>query len=383
MKKRTTLRAAAWAAALLLAAAPSAGAAGSGKMYGYADSATGLTFVPIRFFSERSGASVDWNSERKRVSITKKDVSVTLNVGSRTAEVNGEQAELAAAPFTDGGVTYVPLRFITDALRLNAEWDSSLASVKLQLTDGEVTLPVIDRGARPEEEAAFSRETRSFRIGSRTIEAELLAVSLLAPGVDLSVALAGGKAGETEELKNIAARTGATAAMNGTFFDAYTDAAKKNPYGYIVSDGQIAWRAAGDKRTIFVFDKSNNVEFVDGADFLERFDRGDVEGALQAGPRLLRDGKVALNVVAEGFKDPKILTGGGARSAIGVTRDHRLLLATVPGATIPQLAEMMKQAGAVQAMNLDGGASSGLYYNGRYVTKPGRPISNALVIKGM
>lgn len=31
-------------------------------------------------------------------------------------------------------------------------------------------------------------------------------------------------------------------------------------------------------------------------------------------------------------------------------------------------------------MNLDGGASSGLYYNGKYLTAPGRKISNALIV---
>jgi hypothetical protein len=32
-------------------------------------------------------------------------------------------------------------------------------------------------------------------------------------------------------------------------------------------------------------------------------------------------------------------------------------------------------------MSLDGGASSGLYYNGQYLTHPGRNLSNALVVK--
>ena len=31
-------------------------------------------------------------------------------------------------------------------------------------------------------------------------------------------------------------------------------------------------------------------------------------------------------------------------------------------------------------MNLDGGASSGLYYKGQYLKKPSRPVSNALVV---
>ncbi|MBN2981031.1 phosphodiester glycosidase family protein [Cohnella algarum] len=368
------------AALLTMAAVSPAAAEAKAKTYGYLDPASGQTFVPIRFFSEQSGASVAWDGTAKQVTIVRDDVQVKLGVSRKTAEVNGEKRELSASPFTDEGVAYVPLRFVAEALGMNAKWNSSLASVELRRENGVAKLPIIERGSKAAVREPFERQTRSFRVGSRTIEAELLYVSLLAPRVDLSVALAGGEVGKTEELKAIANRVGGTAAVNGTFFDAYTDSALKNPYGYVASGGDIVWKASGDKRTVFLFDANDNVEFVNGADFPERFGRGDVEGALQAGPRLVRDGKVELNVEDEGFKDPKILTGGGARTAIGVTRDHRLVLATVPGATIPQLAEIMRQAGALQAMNLDGGASSGLYYDGKYVTKPGRPIGNALVV---
>ena len=53
---------------------------------------------------------------------------------------------------------------------------------------------------------------------------------------------------------------------------------------------------------------------IPGLDFKSVYDAGHMEGALQAGPRLLTDGKVTLDVKKEGFKDPKILTGGGARA---------------------------------------------------------------------
>lgn len=382
MKMQTAWRTAAIAVALTMTAASWAGAAAktNGKMYGYVDQEAGQTFVPIRFFSEQSGASVQWDSGAKRVTIVKDDLKVTLTVGRKSADANGKTLELAAAPFSEGGVTYVPLRVVTEALGLDAKWNSSLASVQLRQADRVVKLPAVEMGTHPASQTAFKRESRSFRVGSRTIKAEMLTVSLLAPGVDLSVALAGGKVGSTEELKGIAKRAGALAAMNGTFFDAYTDSSVKNPYGYIATGGKIVWTAPGENRTVLAFDENNNVEFVDGLDFAKRFEQGDLEGALQAGPRLVRDGKVAVDVKTEGFRDPKILTGGGARSAVGVTKDHKLILATVSGATIPQMAQIMKQAGALQAMNLDGGASSGLYYNGQYVTKPGRLISNALVI---
>ncbi|WP_235775568.1 MULTISPECIES: phosphodiester glycosidase family protein [Paenibacillus] len=186
--------------------------------------------------------------------------------------------------------------------------------------------------------------------------------------------------GRTEELRSIAKRSSAAAAINGTFFDAYTSSSYKAPYGYIASGGKLLKNSPADRRAVFAYDPNGLAELVPGQDFLARFQAGEFDGGLQAGPRLLVDGKVSLNVTAEGFRDPKILTGGGARSALGLTKDHKLLLVTVPGATIPQLAEIMKQAGAYQAMNLDGGASSGLYAGGQYLTTPGRLISNALVV---
>lgn len=56
-----------------------------------------------------------------------------------------------------------------------------------------------------------------------------------------------------------------------------------------------------------------------------------------------------------------------------------ILIATVPKATIKQWGQIMVQLGAVQAMNLDGGASSGMYSQGKLITIPGKLISNGLV----
>jgi exopolysaccharide biosynthesis protein len=73
----------------------------------------------------------------------------------------------------------------------------------------------------------------------------------------------------------------------------------------------------------------------------------------------------------------------GARSAVGVTRDGELLLASASGATIYEMARAMQALGAHDAMNLDGGASSGLWVGGRYLTAPGRSISHSLLVVGV
>lgn len=108
-------------------------------------------------------------------------------------------------------------------------------------------------------------------------------------------------------------------------------------------------------------------------------DWSNVVTAVGAGPRLITNGIITVDPKAEGFSSPKILSMAGARSAIGVKTDGTVFLVTVPSATIERLAHIMQELGARDAMNLDGGASSGLWLSGKYVTRPGRLLSNALV----
>ncbi len=105
-----------------------------------------------------------------------------------------------------------------------------------------------------------------------------------------------------------------------------------------------------------------------------------VRHALGAGPRLLTAGKVSVNFQLEGMQDPKLTTYRSLRSFIGVDKQGKLVMGTVAGATVRELAEVVQKMGLVEAMNLDGGASSGLVYSGKYLTTPGRLLSNSLVV---
>lgn len=111
----------------------------------------------------------------------------------------------------------------------------------------------------------------------------------------------------------------------------------------------------------------------------QALDWSDVMTAVGAGPRVVKDGKVAIDAKKEGFGEDKILTASAARSGIGIRKDGSVVIVTVGGATIRQLGDILLALGATQGMNLDGGASSGLYAGGRMLTSPGRLISNSLL----
>ncbi|AGA57214.1 MAG: copper amine oxidase [Thermobacillus sp.] len=368
------------AASLMFAASATALQAGP-KQFAYLDEDTGRTFVPLRLMGEYAGAAVDWQPEAERIVLRREGKEIVLHLGWSEAGIGSEAMPLDAPPFALDGATYVPLRFVGTALGLSVEWQKEINAVRIAQQDGDVRLPVVPLGSIRTDKSPIVHESRTFKVGGKSFKAQIITISLMDPRVELDVVPAGGKIGRTEALSSIAERHGAMVAINGAFFDAYTESDIKMPYGWIMNDGEVLNRGTGEVRATFIYDKNNLAEVADGGDMPELIREGNIDGAIQAGPRLVRDGKVTLDVEGERFRDPKILTSSGARSALGITRDHKLMLVTVPAATIPQLAEIMRQAGAWQAMNLDGGASSGLYYNGKYVTTPGRLLSNVLIVK--
>lgn len=380
LKKLITVFLAALLPLCVLPALSSTAAASSApKLTAYVDK-EGRSFIPLRVLNDFSGITSILNTAGA-IEITKGSSSILLTPGGAAATVNGKPRTLGERPFNAGGTLYVPLSLISSTLGISLQWNKTASSLTLTSGEDSTTLPVLSGSLPGTGTPAVSSASRTYKVGSKSFNVQTVTVSLLHPSVKLDVVLAGDKVGKTEALGSIAKRSNAAVAINGTFFDAYTDGAYKAPYGYLASGGTLLKNSPGDRRTVFAYDRNLLTALIPGSEFMARFNAGTIEGALQAGPRLLVNGAVALNVAAEGFKDPKIQTGGGARSALGITRDHKLILLTSGGATIRQLAEIMKQAGAYQAMNLDGGASSGLYYNGKYLTAPGRLISNALVVQ--
>jgi len=343
--------------------------------------AEGQSFVTVRSLEGFANAHAALAGDGSEVRIVRDEDTLAVTINSKTASLNGEPEALKAAPFKQGGSALVPLSALGSAFGWTLSRDTDAGAGRLLAPGGEQLRLPIAPGQPPADLKPVVQQTKRFKVGGKTHSAQVVTVALLHPGVRLDTVLAGDRIGKVEELASMAKRAKAAVAINGTFFDAYTDGDFKTPYGYIAGGGVLKKNSSGDKRATFVYDRNLLSDIIPGLSFMDRFKAGSVDGALQAGPRLVTDGKISLNVLGEGFRDPKILTNGGARSALGITRDHRLILLTTGGATIPQLAEIMKQAGAWQAMNLDGGASSGLWVGGKYLTAPGRKLSNALVVR--
>ena len=76
------------------------------------------------------------------------------------------------------------------------------------------------------------------------------------------------------------------------------------------------------------------------------------------------------------------------RSVVGQTDDKRTLLLVIDGrqvgyslgATVGDCSDIMIKYGAYNALNLDGGSSSSMTYNGKMITKTSSPAKNGRYI---
>ncbi|MGV3724753.1 MAG: phosphodiester glycosidase family protein, partial [Actinomycetota bacterium] len=109
------------------------------------------------------------------------------------------------------------------------------------------------------------------------------------------------------------------------------------------------------------------------------YDWSGYETVLRAGPRLVTNGQRTLFPEAEGFKDPAVFARK-PRTAVAITHEGKLLFVAVQKPVLLRtLADALRKLGAKDAMCLDGGGSTALYYKGKTLVKPGRPLTNLLV----
>lgn len=88
--------------------------------------------LPIRAISESLGYVVNYDSATKKIEVVDGSYKVVLYIGKKTALINDKEMELVAAPQMIEGVTYVPLRFVAEAMEMGVNWNSKLSQVELE-----------------------------------------------------------------------------------------------------------------------------------------------------------------------------------------------------------------------------------------------------------
>ena len=151
----------------------------------------------------------------------------------------------------------------------------------------------------------------------------------------------------------------------------------------IPSNGYIMWLGSEYTSTNYyhapeIGDKVELTPYLFKPD-AEGFSFNNVVSMVSGAPRLVKDGAIET-YLDPGFTEARFTTSTTPRTAIGTLSNGKLVLVSVSAATIQQMRELMLTLGCVDAVNLDGGASTAMYYNGSYIRSPGRELTTTLQV---
>jgi hypothetical protein len=109
----------------------------------------GRTMVPLRFISEALGAKVDWDGTTNSVTVTGNDnVIIKLRIGNMImiVEKSGstENVKMDAAACIKESRTFVPVRFIAEALELRVDWYDVVFTRSITFTSKDYRNPVLN-----------------------------------------------------------------------------------------------------------------------------------------------------------------------------------------------------------------------------------------------
>lgn len=89
----------------------------------------GRTLVPLRFVSDNLELEIQWVEDTQSIILTKQDTEIILMIGKENASVNGNLYELDCCPIIKDARTFVPVRFIGEALQCEVSWEESTQKV--------------------------------------------------------------------------------------------------------------------------------------------------------------------------------------------------------------------------------------------------------------
>ena len=89
--------------------------------------------VPLRGIFEKIGATVEWRPAARMVVAARGNTLVELSIGSRIAKVNERPVTLDVPALILRGRTLVPLRFISESLGAEVDWNPSTRTVLISM----------------------------------------------------------------------------------------------------------------------------------------------------------------------------------------------------------------------------------------------------------
>ncbi len=180
-------------------------------------------------------------------------------------------------------------------------------------------------------------------------------------------------------LSDYVSRNGGFAGVNGSYFcpSTYPECAgKSNSYDFPVYNTRLGkWINQGN-----LFWNSRAIIYFDGSGGHYMQNANGFGGGLTAGlvnyPGLLAGGSIQIDDNQSGLSDKQ--KSVGTKVGIGLRGTTNVMVVVASNVNMQQFAYVFKALGADNALNLDTGGSTALWYSG-YKAGPGRNLPNAII----
>lgn len=117
----------------------------------------GTTYVPVKFVAEALKVdSVTWNSENRSIIIKNSGNTILLFINKNYAYVNNQYTALNNNTLIKGNRTFVPIRFVSEILGAKVEWDEDTYTVSISTQN---TSSVVKNSTTPSTSTTTSNET--------------------------------------------------------------------------------------------------------------------------------------------------------------------------------------------------------------------------------
>lgn len=142
---------------------------------GFLDS-DGITYVPVRFASNALGATVSWDQSNCQATIKKGSTTLVFTPATNTCLVNGKSKEAAQKHI--GGVLYINANFLFPALGAQVGWDSYRYEVKVTVPGYKVPSQYIETYYTPDDLHWLSKIT-TCEAGNVTFEGKIMVANVV------------------------------------------------------------------------------------------------------------------------------------------------------------------------------------------------------------
>ena len=89
------------------------------------------TQAPFRAIGEALGCTVTWLEAERKVVVEKEGFKVEMVIGQKTFTVNGATKTMDTAPAIKNGRTFIPVRYLGEALNCTVHWNDDTKTVNI------------------------------------------------------------------------------------------------------------------------------------------------------------------------------------------------------------------------------------------------------------